>query len=75
MTRRLVTKLVNWTNHAVERALERGIDPAWVQAILDHGIAREGIKGERLLKLQSIPDKGIPSKVLDLVVAVLPRSG
>lgn len=70
MTRRWVTKLVNWTNHAVERALERGIEPAWIQAVLNHGVAREGIKGERLLKLQSIREMSVPPKVLDLVVAV-----
>jgi hypothetical protein len=70
MTRRWVTKLVNWTNHAVERALERGIDPAWVQAVLDHGVTREGIKGERLLKLQTVREMNVPPKVLDLVVAV-----
>ncbi len=70
MTRRLVTKLVNWTNHAVDRALERGIDLAWIQAVLAHGVAREGARGEKLLKLQSVREMSVPPKVLDLVVAV-----
>lgn len=62
--------LLNWTNHALERALARGIQPEWVDLVLTRGEVREDHKGSLLfcVDFKDPQNEKVNPKVKDLVV-------